>query len=140
MEVNRPGDRAQYAGIPTYSGVDLVLDPAGLPGVDVAVVGAPVDETVTYRAGARFGPRAVRPQPLGLVHFDAHADDAEELHGVVRSHGTPMRLLVEEGSLRGEHVMQIGLRGYWPGPREFAWAREQGFRWYLMEDVHRRGV
>jgi agmatinase len=75
------------------------------------------------------------PGPLGLVHFDAHADDAADLWGVTRSHGTPMRLLVEEGSIRGTDVMQIGLRGYWPGPEEFAWAREQGFRWFLMQDV-----
>jgi arginase family enzyme len=35
--------------------------------------------------------------------------------------------------------VQIGLRGYWPGPGEFAWARERGFRWYLMDEVARRG-
>src|SRR5207247_10825119 len=83
---------------------------------------------------------ALRPEPVGLVHFDAHADDAEELHGVVRSHGTPMRLLVEEGSVRGEHVVQVGLRGYWPGPEEFAWARWQGDRWHLIAEVRDRGV
>src|SRR5712691_4337708 len=59
---------------------------------------------------------ALDPEPVGLVHFDAHADDAKDILGVVRSHGTPMRLLVEEGSIRGEHVVQVGLRGYWPGP------------------------
>jgi agmatinase len=219
MDVRRPTDQVSYAGILSFSGASVVLDPGGLRGVDVAVVGAPIDETVTYRPGARFGPRAiraagyaaglphlaagvspfdaltvvdygdagvvpadqarshaaireivgeiaragvvplvlggdhsiahpdvgavadaVRPEPVGLVHFDAHADDAEEVHGVTRSHGTPMRLLVNEGSIRGGHVVQIGLRGYWPGPKEFAWAREQGFRWYLMEEVDRRGV
>jgi agmatinase len=51
-----------------------------------------------------------------------------------------MRLLVEEGSVRGSDVVQVGLRGYWPGPEEFAWARAQGFRWYLMQDVYDRGI
>jgi len=218
MNVNRPG-QPDYAGILTFSGVPLVLEPADLAGADIAVVGAPIDETVVYRPGARFGPRAIRtagyggglpsmelgvspfdvlaivdygdagivpadaarshaairqavgdvvragaipvvlggdhsiahpdvgavadalaPQPVGLVHFDAHADDAVELYGVVRSHGTPMRLLVEEGSVRGEHVVQVGLRGYWPGPEEFAWARSKGFRWHLMEEIHERGI
>jgi agmatinase len=83
---------------------------------------------------------ALRPEPLGLVHLDAHADTASELHGVVRSHGTPFRLLVEEGALRGEHVVQLGLRGYWPDPAEFVWARERGVRWHLMEDIRRRGI
>ena len=82
----------------------------------------------------------LRPDPLGLVHLDAHADTASELHGVVRSHGTPFRLLVDEGSLRGEHVVQLGLRGYWPDAEDFAWARERGVRWHLMEDVRQRGI
>ena len=218
MNVNRPQEPS-YAGIQTFSKVPLVLDPADLAGADVAIVGAPIDETVVVRPGARFGPMAIRtggyggggpnmelgaspfdvltivdygdaevvpadaershaaikravgevvragaipvvlggdhsiahpdvgavaealaPAPVGLVHFDAHADDAEELYGVVRSHGTPMRLLVDEGSVRGEHVVQVGLRGYWPGPKQFDWARSVGFRWHLMEEVHERGI
>src|SRR5919197_180868 len=216
-------DEPAYAGGATFSKTPLVLDPAELAGHDVAILGAPIDETVSFRPGARFGPRAIRladvngtipmgapnmdagvdpfevlsivdhgdapivpadaarsheairstvrdvaeaglipivlggdhsiahpdagavaattaPEPVGLVHFDANADDAAELWGVTRSHGTPMRLLVEEGSIRGADVVQVGLRGYWPGPEEFAWAREQGFRWHLMEDVYERGI
>ena len=82
----------------------------------------------------------LRPAALGLIHFDAHADNTPSLWGVTRSHGTPMRLLVEEGSLRGEHVVQAGLRGYWPPPSDFEWARSQGFRWFLMDDIHARGI
>ncbi len=221
MQVNRPGEPG-YAGVGiTFSRVPLVLDPKDLAGVDVAIVGAPIDETVTYRPGARFGPRAIRlgdvggqrvapnmdlgvdpfqiltvvdygdadvvpadqkgshdairravtevcaagaipivlggdhsiahpdvgavaahlePEELGLVHFDAHADNAPDLYGVTLSHGTPLRLLVEEGSLRGDRIVQVGLRGYWPGPEEFAWARSQGFRWHLMEEISERGM
>jgi agmatinase len=76
---------------------------------------------------------------VGLIHFDAHADDAETLHGVRRSHGTPVRLLVEEGSIRGEHIVQVGLRGYWPGPEEFAWARDQGLVWFTQGEIEERG-
>ena len=35
-------------------------DPAELAGVDVAIVGAPTDDLVSDRPGARFGPRAIR--------------------------------------------------------------------------------
>jgi agmatinase len=80
----------------------------------------------------------VAPEPLGLLHFDAHADDAYEEPRL--SHGTPLRLLVEEGSLKGEHIVQIGLRGYWPPPSDFEWARQQGFRWHLMDEIHERGM
>jgi agmatinase len=221
MQVNRPNEPA-YAGVgATFATLPLVLEPSGLGGVDVAIVGAPVDETVSYRPGARFGPRAIRlgdvgggpsrpnmdlgvdpfevlavvdygdaevipadqarsheaikravgeicaagavpivlggdhsiahpdvgavaahlkPSDLGLVHFDAHTDNVPSLYGVTRSHGTPMRLLVEEGSLRGDHIIQVGLRGYWPDPEDFEWARRQGFRWHLMEEISERGM
>jgi len=81
---------------------------------------------------------AHEPEPVGLIHFDAHADDAFEEPRL--NHGTPLRLLVEEGSLRGEHIVQIGLRGYWPPPPDFDWAREQGFRWYAMEEIVDRDI
>ena len=222
MEIGRPNEPS-YAGGGTFSKLPLVLDPAELAGVDVAIVGAPTDEAVSHRPGARFGPRAIRladpnatrpssawhmdlgldpfealrvvdhgdapvipadrershaairatvagvvaagaipivlggdhsiahpdvgavaeakrPGRVGLIHFDAHADDADEIYGVKHSHGTPLRRLVEEGSVRGSDIVQVGLRGYWPGPEEFAWARAQGFRWYRMDDVHERGI
>ncbi|HEX2267540.1 MAG TPA: agmatinase [Actinomycetota bacterium] len=218
--VGRQGEPG-YAGLMTFCKVPLVLDPADLRGADVAIVGAPIDETVTNRPGARFGPRAIRqgdvgggphrpnmnvgvdpfevltvvdygdapvkpgdqarsheairgtvaeicaagaipivlggdhsiahpdagavaahlkPETLGIIHFDAHADNAESLYGVTRSHGTPMRLLVEEGSVRGEHIVQIGLRGYWPDPEEFEWSRRRGLRWHLMDEISERGM
>jgi agmatinase len=222
VRVNRE-DEPAYAGPgATFCKVPLVLDPKDLKGADVAVVGAPVDETVSNRPGARYGPRAIRladvsgglppsrpnleagvdpfsvlkvvdyadaevipadaershaairravgeivsagvvpivlggdhsilhpdagaaaealrPRSVGIIHFDAHADDATDLMGVVRSHGTPIRLLVEEGSVRGDHIVQVGLRGYWPDPEEFDWARERGLEWFTMQDVVERG-
>ncbi|HWC32917.1 MAG TPA: agmatinase [Actinomycetota bacterium] len=219
MKVNRP-DEPSFEGIGTFTKLPLVLDLEELAGADVAIVGAPFDETTTGRSGARFGPRAIRlsdmggggasphldagvdpfdalnvvdhgdvvvhpgdparsheairrsvrdvmsagavpvvlggdhsilhpnasaaaehvaPSSLGIVHFDAHADDAQELYGVRRSHGTPVRLLVEERSVRGEHIVQVGLRGYWPGPEEFAWAREHGLVWFTIGDIEERG-
>lgn len=220
MEVNRPYEPG-YAGLGTFAKLPLILDPEELAssGADVVIVGAPTDELVTNRPGARFGPRAIRlgdynygrdrpnmdvgldpfevlkvidhgdvvpspgyplithgdiretvkairtagaiplifggdhsiahpdvgavsevvgPESLGLIHFDAHADDAWEEPRL--SHGTPMRLLVEEGALHGKNIVQVGLRGYWPPPSDFAWAREQGFRWHLMDEIYHRGI
>ena len=36
--------------------------------------------------------------------------------------------------------MQIGLRGYWPGEREFAWQAEQGITSFFMHDVREQGI
>ena len=51
-----------YVGPVTFSNLPWVEDPAELVarGVDVAIVGAPYDDMVTHRPGARFGPRAIR--------------------------------------------------------------------------------
>src|SRR5690348_8802480 len=52
-----------FAGVPTL--LDLPYRPeapdlADFGGLDVALIGVPMDLGVTNRAGARFGPRAVR--------------------------------------------------------------------------------
>ena len=80
------------------------------------------------------------PDGYAVVHFDTHADTAAELYGVRVSHGTPFRVAVEEGHLRGDHIVQVGLRGTWPGPEDFAWMRAQGFRWHTMDEIGARGL
>ena len=59
MQVNQP-DETSYSGLSTFMKVPLALDPGDLDGADVAIVGAPMDDMVTYRPGTRFGPRAIR--------------------------------------------------------------------------------
>jgi agmatinase len=78
--------------------------------------------------------------PLGLVHLDAHTDTGRSLYGSELSHGTPMYRLVEAGHVDPRRYVQIGLRGYWPGPEEFGWQREHGITSQFMHDVRRRGI
>jgi agmatinase len=221
-----PGYTAQlsgpsYEGLATFAQRPWLTEPAQLDEwrPDVAVVGAPWDDSTTNRPGARFGPRALRALAyapgtfhldfgvelfealevvdygdahcphgrvdaahqairarvgdvagrgifpvvlggdhsitwpsasavaesvgwgrLGMVHFDAHADTADQIDGNLASHGTPMRRLIESGAVQGRNFVQVGLRGYWPGAETFAWMREQGLRWHLMEEVVARGL
>jgi agmatinase len=201
-------------GEPSVGGIDMQPEPACA--ADVAIVGAPTDDLVSDRPGARFAPRAIRaascpPGPhlevrvdatrvlrvvdfgdaavvpadpartneaierlvgdvvaagalpivlggdhsiaepdiracssphgaIGLVHFDTHTDTGFEVFGVERSHGTPMYRLVETGVVDPRRYVQIGLRGYWPGEREFRWQREQGITSFFMHDVRRLGI
>jgi agmatinase len=83
---------------------------------------------------------ASRRGPVGLLHFDTHADTGFEVFGVERSHGTPMYRLVEGGHVDPARYVQIGLRGYWPTEREFAWQRERGITSFFMHDVRARGL
>jgi agmatinase len=210
------GEKPDYAGLLTYGTLPYTQDPAELEGIDVAIVGAPTDDLVSDRPGARFGPRAIRAAscppgphleasvdamaelrmvdygdaavvpadpvrtheaiertvgevlaagaipivlggdhsiaepdiracagrygPLGLVHFDTHTDTGTEVFGVEVSHGTPMYRLVEQGHVDPSRYVQIGLRGYWPGPQEFAWQRERGITSFFMHDVLELGI
>jgi agmatinase len=55
-----------YAGIPTLLGLPSAASAAGL---DIALVGVPMDLGVSNRPGARFGPRAVRSiERIGPYH------------------------------------------------------------------------
>jgi len=187
---------------------------------DVAIVGAPFDDAVSHRPGARFGPRAIRaatyhagspnslqlgiepfewmdvvdagdapvipanierghavirrkvlevaqagaipivlggdhsitfpsasavaeavaPRRIGMVHFDAHADAANSTWGVLASHGTPMRRLIESGAIDGRNFVQVGLRGYWPPPVTLDWMQRHGLRVHFMTEIEERGA
>jgi agmatinase len=74
------GDKPDYAGLLTFGGAPYTEDPAALQGVDVAIVGAPVDDLVSDRPGARFAPRAIRAAscPPG-PHLEAKIDAFREL-------------------------------------------------------------
>lgn len=67
-EVQAPdGTRAlPYSGVPTFLGLPYATSAAHL---DIALVGVPMDLGVSNRAGARFGPRAVRTiERIGPYH------------------------------------------------------------------------
>lgn len=186
---------------------------------DVAIVGAPWDDSTTNRPGARFGPRALRANAydpgtyhldlqvemfdhlevidygdaimshgmweasknaiqkrvgeiasrgivpivlggdhsitwpaatavaehhgfgnVGMIHFDAHADTAEQIDGNLASHGAPMRRLIESGAIPGHNFIQVGLRGYWPGEEDQKWMRDNGLRHHTMQEIWERGA
>jgi agmatinase len=214
-------DLPTYVGPLSFMKLPWVTDPVELAAreVDVAIVGAPLDDAVSHRPGARFGPRAIRgaqytsgsihslqlgvepfelltvvdagdanvvpawaerghafvyrkvrdvaatgaipivlggdhsitwpsataiaevraPGSIGIVHFDAHADTANEDWGVLAGHGTPMRRLIESGAVLGRNFVQVGLRGYWPPVDVFEWMQAQGMRWHLMREIEERG-
>ena len=65
---DRPYETYDDFDLPTYVGpvsfmkLPWITDPAELRRreVDVAIIGAPFDDAVSHRSGARFGPRAIR--------------------------------------------------------------------------------
>ncbi|HEY0775058.1 MAG TPA: agmatinase [Nocardioidaceae bacterium] len=77
---------------------------------------------------------------VSMLHFDAHADTGDIEFGSLYGHGQPMRRLIESGALRGDRFLQIGLRGYWPGPETLSWMAEQRMRSFEMTEIGARGL
>ena len=46
-----------------------------------------------------------------------------------------MYRLVEQGHVDPPRYVQIGLRGYWPGEKEFGWQHERGITSLFMHDI-----
>jgi len=78
--------------------------------------------------------------PLGLLHFDTHTDTGQHVYGATLSHGSPMYRLVESGFVDPRRYAQVGLRGYWPGPEEFAWQERHGITAIFMHEVRETGI
>jgi agmatinase len=77
---------------------------------------------------------------VSMIHFDAHADTGEDQFGALIGHGTPMRRLIESGSVRGDRFLQLGLRGYWPDDATLKWMVSKGMKSYEMTEIHHRGM
>jgi agmatinase len=76
-------DLPSYVGPSTFQKLPWITDPAelGRREVDVAIVGAPLDDGVSHRSGARFGPRAIREAnyATGHLHSLQHPGGLEPL-------------------------------------------------------------
>jgi len=77
------GEKPDFAGLLSFAGVPYTEDPTELVGANVAIVGAPTDDLVSDRPGARFAPRAIRAAscPPG-PHLEAGIDALAELRVV----------------------------------------------------------
>lgn len=73
--------------------------------------------------------------PLGLVHFDAHSDTFGPAWGVELHHGTVFRKAAEEGLLRTDDVVQVGIRGPFTSAQDLDFAKKTGFRIVSVDDV-----
>ena len=77
---------------------------------------------------------------LSIIHFDAHADQAPVGFGHFVTHGNPVRNLVEGGFVKGEDIIQVGLRG--PNSTDLSgveWNRSNGLRYHMMAEIEARG-
>ncbi len=81
-----------------------------------------------------------RDRPVGLLHFDAHADILDEICGDRINHATFMRRGVEEGLIDPERVVQVGLRGSrFTGIEDIQYGYDVGFTVITMDEYEEMG-
>ena len=139
MRVVDAGDVEMYSGDAARSCADLevVIEKIAKTGAIPLVLGG--DHTVTW-PNVTGTARARGWGRVSVIHFDAHADTGDIEFGSLVGHGQPMRRLIESGAVRGDRFLQVGLRGYWPGPETLDWMADQGMRSYEMTEIVHRGL
>jgi agmatinase len=83
---------------------------------------------------------ARRYGPLALVHFDAHLDTWDTYFGQRYTHGTPFRRAWEEGLLRRDRSVHVGLRGPLYAQSDLVEDAGMGFAQITTEQVAQLGV
>lgn len=142
-----------YEGLATFAQCPILTEPEDLDRwkPDVAVVGAPWDDSTTNRPGARFGPRALRALAygpgtyhldLGIEIFDAievvDYGDAHCPHGMTEASHANIRQRVGEVASRG--IFPVILGGdhsiTWPAATAVAEAKGWGQIGIVHFDAH----
>lgn len=76
---------------------------------------------------------------VAVVHWDAHFDGIPLLFGHYLTHGAMVRRLIDEGHVKGEHFIQIGLNSYKPGGSDLDWMRQNGVKYRFMHEIDLKG-
>jgi agmatinase len=139
LTVYDAGDVMMFAGDVVKSHDSLRTEVAKVVKAGAIPVILGGDHSITYPDASGVAD-VLGQRRISMLHFDAHADTGDIDFGSLWGHGQPMRRLIESGALRGDRFLQIGLRGYWPGPETLKWMAEQRMRSYEMTEIVERGL
>jgi agmatinase len=78
--------------------------------------------------------------PLAVVHFDSHLDTWQGHFGVSYNHGTPFRRASEEGLLRLDRCIHVGVHGPIFSEQDLVQDAELGFQIVTTMDIQERGI
>jgi len=113
---------------------DIVREIAETEAIPVIIGG---DHSLSYPNVAAMAD-VYGKENVSVIHFDSHYDawwgDAHLI-----SHGAPVYRLLNEGHVRIQDYIQVGLRSSGPDEAAFKWMRENGMRYHTMAEVEQRG-
>lgn len=76
---------------------------------------------------------------IGILQLDTHFD-LRSLQDHGPTNGTPLRNLIESGTVRGEDICNIGLHGFFNAKSLKEYADSAGVRYFTLKEARRRGV
>jgi agmatinase len=107
----------------SYAAITATLAPLAKAGIVTLGLGG--DHSIAL---AELRALAAAHGPLALVQFDSHGDLWDSYYGGHKyTHGTPFRRALEEGLLRPECSVQLGMRGPVYDAEDLQMARDFGF-------------
>ncbi len=80
-----------------------------------------------------------KERPVGVLHFDAHADTLDQLCGDRINHATFLRRGHEEGLVDARRVVQIGLRGSRFDAHDVQYGYDVGYTLITMDEYEEMG-
>jgi agmatinase len=91
------------------------------------------DQTVTL--GVLRGIHRAKPRSVGFIHFDAWSDTLGPAGGQDTHHHSVLRKALEEGLLRPEATVHVGIRGPSRSQSELQYSVQRGFEIIKVDDV-----
>jgi len=123
-----------FSILDTYASITAAL--GRLHGANILPIAIGGDHSITLpllrAAHARHG-------PLAVVHFDAHCDVSDTQFGALYHYGSMFRRAVEEGIVRPDRMVQIGIRKHYH-PGEIAFLRQHGIERITSRDLKAMGA
>ena len=77
-------------------------------------------------------------ETLGVVHLDAHYNGERDLERLYSDRQSVSRL-IEEGLVKGENLIQVGVRDAALSDAALQWLRAEGVRYHTMAEVEKTG-
>lgn len=118
--------------LPVYEMVKEIAETKTIP----VVVGG--DHSLMYPDVAAIS-AVYGAENIAVVHFDAHFDGTGSVFGHYLSHGAPVRRLIDEGHVKGENFIQIGLNSPKPSGDDLVWMRDNKIKYHFMVEIDRYG-
>lgn len=90
-------------------------------------------ETIRALAEAREG-------EIGVIHFDAHLDNAKSFGGELLARCGPIHRISQIGSVRKKSIVHLGIRGPRNSPTQYRYAQDMGATIFTIKEIRERGM